>query len=106
MKEPKATLFVLFTICCLSYLLSIDCSTEEQIQLNLKQSFQSLPLSRYLAKGQLFLGNQQLRHSEGPPLGAVASENSLCSGVGVDLIRLGGSAADAVSKLDNPEDLV
>lgn len=29
-------------------------------------------------------------------LGAVASENKLCTGIGIDLIKVGGNAADAV----------
>lgn len=30
-------------------------------------------------------------------LGAVASESSICSNIGIDLLRQGGNAADAVS---------
>jgi hypothetical protein len=32
-------------------------------------------------------------------LGAVASESSICSNIGIDLLRQGGNAADAVSDL-------
>lgn len=34
-------------------------------------------------------------------LGAVASESSICSGYGVDMLKMGGNAADAVSSLAN-----
>ena len=37
------------------------------------------------------------QHEEKDQLGAVASESSVCSRVGVDLIKNGGNAADAVS---------
>ena len=36
------------------------------------------------------------QYEENDKLGAVASESSVCSRVGVDLIRAGGSAADAL----------
>lgn len=40
--------------------------------------------------------------------GAVASENSVCSHIGVGMIREGGNAADAVSKFPifNPETIL
>ena len=34
-----------------------------------------------------------------PKLGAVASENKLCSQIGIDMLQAGGNAADAVSTL-------
>lgn len=38
-------------------------------------------------------------------LGAVASESSICSSIGIDLLRQGGNAADAVStRLPSPQD--
>ena len=37
------------------------------------------------------------QHEEKDQLGAVASESSVCSRIGVDLIKDGGTAADAVS---------
>ena len=36
------------------------------------------------------------QYEENDKLGAVASESSVCSRVGVDLIKAGGSAADAL----------
>ena len=36
-------------------------------------------------------------HEEKDKVGAVASESSVCSRIGVDLIKDGGNAADAVS---------
>ena len=41
------------------------------------------------------------QHEEKDQLGAVASESSVCSRIGVDLIKDGGNAADAVSTLLN-----
>lgn len=37
-----------------------------------------------------------------PKLGAVASESSVCSHIGTNLIKKGGNAADAVCALDPP----
>ena len=37
------------------------------------------------------------QYHENDKLGAVASESSVCSRIGVDLIKAGGNAADAVS---------
>ena len=36
------------------------------------------------------------QHQENDKLGAVASESSVCSRIGVDLIKAGGNAADAL----------
>ena len=36
------------------------------------------------------------QYEENDKLGAVASESSVCSRIGVDLIKAGGSAADAL----------
>lgn len=41
------------------------------------------------------------RHGFAPgKLGAVASESSICSGHGTEMLKMGGNAADAVSILD------
>ena len=51
----------------------------------------------YLLAGQLFfrgVGELQIDHDK---LGAVASESKLCTQVGIDLLKAGGNAADAVS---------
>jgi hypothetical protein len=37
------------------------------------------------------------RYHAGDKLGAVASETAICSRVGIDLLKAGGNAADAVS---------
>ena len=54
--------------------------------------------------GQLGLGGPSAwsghwwsKHHTHSKRGAVASESSICSHIGVDLIKEGGSAADAVS---------
>lgn len=39
------------------------------------------------------------QYQENDTLGAVASESSVCSRIGVDLIKAGGNAADAVGSL-------
>ena len=36
-------------------------------------------------------------HDEHDKNGAVASENKICSQIGIDLLKVGGNAADAVS---------
>ena len=36
-------------------------------------------------------------HDDGLHRGAVASESSVCTNIGIDMLRNGGSAADAVS---------
>ena len=38
------------------------------------------------------------QYHESDKKGAVASESAVCSKIGVDLIRIGGNAADAVSR--------
>ena len=55
----------------------------------------ALLVASALANQQVVLGTQH-EHSD-PRLGAVASENKLCSEVGNDLLKAGGNAADAVS---------
>lgn len=35
-------------------------------------------------------------HSKDPKLGAVASESSVCSEIGIDILKKGGNAADAL----------
>lgn len=51
------------------------------------------PLLSYLTT-QLALSSPLHRHE--PHLGAVASESSICTQIGVDLLRAGGNAADAL----------
>lgn len=41
-------------------------------------------------------GTNTTQYEETDKLGAVASESSVCSRIGVDLIKIGGSAADAL----------
>ena len=43
---------------------------------------------------QAVLGGQEVKNNK---LGAVASENKVCSQIGIDLLKAGGNAADAVS---------
>ena len=53
----------------------------------------------YLLAGQIFfrgVGELQVDHDK---LGAVASESKLCTQVGIDLLKAGGNAADAVGLL-------
>ena len=50
-----------------------------------------------LATTQLALSNLRPQISGGGTLGAVASEYKVCSQVGIDLLKAGGNAADAVS---------
>lgn len=40
--------------------------------------------------------NASTQYEENDKLGAVASESSVCSRIGVDLIKAGGNAADAL----------
>ena len=46
---------------------------------------------------QVALGGSLIHRIEQDHLGAVASENSVCSRIGIDLLKVGGNAADAVS---------
>ena len=50
-----------------------------------------------LAATQFALSSSTAPTSGDGRLGAVASENKICSKIGVDLLRAGGNAADAVS---------
>ena len=43
---------------------------------------------------QAVLGGQEVNNNK---LGAVASENKVCSQIGINLLKAGGNAADAVS---------
>ncbi|KIW01674.1 gamma-glutamyltransferase [Verruconis gallopava] len=52
------------------------------------------PLLAYLTS-QLALSSP-VSYGNAPKLGAVASENSLCSNIGIDLLKAGGNAADAL----------
>ena len=45
---------------------------------------------------QVFLGSSAPERSDHDRLGAAASENRICSQIGVDLIKAGGNAADAL----------
>lgn len=46
---------------------------------------------------QAVLGEDPVQYAEDNRLGAVASENRVCSQIGIDLLKAGGNAADAVS---------
>lgn len=46
-----------------------------------------------------FLQRSEKQHEECDKRGAVASESSVCSRIGINLIREGGNAADAVGLL-------
>lgn len=45
---------------------------------------------------QEILGGASNRQPADNDLGAVASENKVCSQIGIDLLKAGGNAADAV----------
>ncbi len=45
---------------------------------------------------QAFLGSSTIERTGHDKLGAVASENRICSQIGIDLIKAGGNAADAL----------
>ena len=49
-----------------------------------------------LAATQVALGDPESQILEDGKLGAVASENKICSQIGIDLLKAGGNAADAV----------
>ena len=49
-----------------------------------------------LAATQVALENPESQILEDGKLGAVASENKICSQIGIDLLKVGGNAADAV----------
>ena len=51
------------------------------------------------AVAQLALSSPTPHGVEHDQLGAVASENSICSRIGIELLKAGGNAADAVSPL-------
>ena len=48
---------------------------------------------------QIYLGDEPARSGDARH-GAVASENSVCSQIGIDLMKAGGNAADAVRGLN------
>jgi gamma-glutamyltranspeptidase len=52
--------------------------------------------SSKLHQESLPLGDAGERIEDGRHRGAVASENSICSRIGIDLMKAGGNAADAV----------
>ena len=49
-----------------------------------------------LAATQIALGLPSTQQTGDAKLGAVASENKICSNIGIELLRAGGNAADAV----------
>lgn len=56
-----------------------------------------------LAPPQNFLAHQ-IQQTNNDRLGAVASENKVCSQIGIDLLKAGGNAADAVgSRTSSPQ---
>ena len=62
-------------------------------------------LATALSPAQVLLGNDRLQQSNNDRCGAVASENKLCSQIGIDLLKAGGNAADAVSLLSKFQSL-
>lgn len=52
------------------------------------------------AMGATQIAMSSLAPHQDPRLGAVASENKICSQIGIDLLEQGGNAADAVSTDD------
>ena len=55
----------------------------------------ALPAALALAATQVALGGLTPRHGH-DDLGAVASENKICTQIGIDLLKAGGNAADAL----------
>ena len=55
-----------------------------------------LPLAWSSSLSQQILKDLQTPKSIDNKLGAVASENGVCSEIGIDLLKAGGNAADAV----------
>ena len=51
-----------------------------------------------LAATQVPLGSSTTQQPGKDDLGAVASENKICTRIGIDLLKAGGNAADAVSR--------
>ena len=58
-----------------------------------------------LAATQIAISNLTPQMSGDGRLGAVASESKVCSQVGIDLLKAGGNAADAVSIFQAGKDL-
>lgn len=54
-------------------------------------------LTRGATPHQAVLGGLRGEEVKSNRLGAVASENKVCSQIGIDLLKAGGNAADAVS---------
>lgn len=48
----------------------------------------------------LAINSRHTKHDD--TLGAVASESSICSNIGIDILKEGGNAADAVSPHELP----
>ena len=55
-----------------------------------------------LSPAQVLIGDAQSNNNR---RGAVASENKLCSQIGIDLLKAGGNAADAVRLLSKCQGL-
>lgn len=62
----------------------------------------ALSLLGALAVTQVALANPIPVCAGQDKLGAVASESSICSNIGIDLLKVGGNAADAVRNMLRP----
>jgi len=62
----------------------------------------ALSLLGALAVTQVALANPVPVCAGQDKLGAVASQSSICSNIGIDLLKAGGNAADAVRKMLRP----
>ena len=71
--------------------------------MNLRRFFSLGWLTIVANAAQVFLGEAP---NEQSGRGAVASESRICSQIGIDLMRVGGNAADAVSCYKENEGLI
>ena len=53
-------------------------------------------LAAFTLAAQVFFGSSAPKRTDHDRTGAVASENKICSQIGIDLIEAGGNAADAL----------
>ena len=53
-------------------------------------------LAAFTLASQVFFGSSAPERTDHDRLGAVASENIICTQIGIDLIKAGGNAADAL----------